>query len=112
MDMLPRPPAPPPSPLLRPAFTPESWTQKREMKIILTVVAALYLCAMLASMTFGMIFAANGWGLENQPHLPWPVYLLWIPGFLVQFGIVGVALWLLWKPSRKGRLQHPPGLPK
>jgi len=89
----------------------QSWVQSRQAKVVLTIIAGFYLFAQLAGMAAGMIYAASGFGLEKAHHLPWPIYMLWIPGFVFQLGIISGALWLLWRPPRKGRLQPPPPPP-
>ncbi|OFW57368.1 MAG: hypothetical protein A2W01_06930 [Candidatus Solincola sediminis] len=87
---------------------PASWAQSRKIKIVLTVIAVIYLLAQLGGMAIGIIAISTGFGEVRHPPVPWPVYLFWLPGFLFQLGIITVALWLLWKPPQKGRLQYPP----
>jgi hypothetical protein len=76
----------------------EGYLQKRAGKIALTVIAGSYLLVQLAGMFGVMIMLYLGWGMPyDPPRPPWPVFLIWVPGYILQAGLVGVAMWLLWR---------------
>jgi hypothetical protein len=75
-------------------------------KIALTVLAGLYLFAVLFPYLVVLVLGITGWGdVFGSSPPPFPFYLFMIPGFLFQAGLVGVALWLLWREPK------PPGAP-
>ena len=100
-DRAPLPSPPPPRPAPLPSQT-ERWAKSRQGKIALTVIAGLYLfghfVAMVASI---VIMSTSNWWLPNDATPPpWPFFLFWIPSFLIQMGIIGVVIWLLWKEPK------------
>ena len=94
------PSPPPPRPTPTPSQT-ERWFKSRQGKIALTIIAGLYLIGQFITMVTFIVLSASNWWLPNDVSpAPLPFYLFWIPGFLIQGAIVGVALWLLWKEPK------------
>jgi hypothetical protein len=97
----PLPSPPPPRPAPQPSQT-ERWAKSRQGKIALTVIAGLYLFGQFVAMVaMIVIFTTSSWWLPNDAYSPpWPFFLFWIPGFLIQMAIMGVVIWLLWKEPK------------
>ena len=96
---LPSPPPPWPAP---PPSQAERWAKSRQGKTALTIIAALYMFGQFVAMVaMIVVFTTSSWWLPSDvPPPPWPFVMFWIPGFLIQMGIVSVAIWLLWKEPK------------
>jgi hypothetical protein len=94
-------PSPPPTQPAPTTSQTERWFKSRQGKIALTIIAALYLLGQFITMVTFIVLSASNWWLPNDVSpAPLPFYLFWIPGFLIQGAIVGVALLLLWKEPK------------
>lgn len=79
-----------------------SWVKSMKVKIVLTILIGIYLVVQLAlTIMIILVFTADLGFFDNAPHIPWPLYLFCVSGFLFQIGIIGLVLWLLWKKPKK-----------